>query len=64
MNAYVILVDGCLSQEGYMTIQKAIEFIKNRADHPVQENTPETLWRYRSNTHIYLIKQINLFLTF
>ena len=60
MRCYVVMVDGNLSQEGYMTINKAIEFIKSRADRPIQENTLETLWRYRSDSHIYLIKEIEL----
>lgn len=56
MRVYIILVDNSVSYEGYVTVNNARDFIKHRSDGPRQVD----LWRYESDKHTYLIKEINV----
>ena len=58
MKIYVVIVDGTLSQEGYLVQKKAIDFILNRNDRPKQDITNGSIWRFKSDIHTYLIKEV------
>ena len=60
MKVYVVLVDGCLSDEAYLNCYDAKLFIEGRADKPIIDTSTGSLWRYKSERHIYLIKEINI----
>ena len=61
MRAYIVEVRskagyGAISQEGYLTLEKAQAFIEGRGDRPVQV----TPFRYRSSERTYLIYEIKV----
>ena len=58
MKFYIVCCDGIVSQEGYITFEKAESFILNRSDKPKQVSWHG--WTYSSGNHIYIIKEIEV----
>lgn len=57
---YIVIVDGYVSQEGYDSLEKAEEFIMDRADKPTKWDELNYPWAFKSENHIYTIKEISI----
>lgn len=57
---YCVICNGKLSQEGYETLEKAMSFVANRSDNPIQSQFQNLVWTSSESGNVYVIQDVKV----